>query len=176
MCGEKLLYSLTSSLVAGSPPHVRGKVRLDRGGKGGLWITPACAGKRRLRHPKTAPFRDHPRICGEKMMSPARSQGCMGSPPHVRGKVSCMTYGGGHTGITPACAGKSVMLSYPMSGDADHPRMCGEKLLRQELMPKLRGSPPHVRGKVTLQIAQGDGQRITPACAGKSYRGTVFLA
>lgn len=66
MCGEKitLLYALADK--EGSPPHVRGKVKLvpERGVT--LGITPACAGKSRIRPRTAAAFGDHPRMCGEK--------------------------------------------------------------------------------------------------------------
>ena len=48
--------------------------------------------------------------------------------------------------------------------------MCGEKLLFIGLHPNTQGSPPHVRGKVSLTGNQAAATRITPACAGKSSR------
>ena len=75
----------------------------------------------------------------------------LGSPPHMRGKGNLKIALVLGVGITPACAGKrrEIFLLYHIG--EDHPRMCGEKHLRE-------------RGP--------DGPcRITPACAGKSYVG-----
>ena len=86
MCGEKFRAYAKIWNEWGSPPHVRGKA-IEVGqfcALGG--ITPACAGKSRIRAGRGAAFGDH--------------------PPRMRGK------GGADgallltTGITPACAGK----------------------------------------------------------------------
>ena len=50
----------------------------------------------------------------------------------------------------------------------DHPRMCGEKLCHRQIVRRVRGSPPHVRGKVDERSHENVEVRITPACAGKS--------
>ncbi len=49
--------------------------------------------------------------------------------------------------------------------------MCGEKVIRFRNNFADRGSPPHVRGKGTGHPRKISQRRITPACAGKSYRG-----
>ena len=46
--------------------------------------------------------------------------------------------------------------------------MCGEKPLLGLPCLAIRGSPPHVRGKVSFGIAGQIQHGITPACAGKS--------
>ncbi len=113
----------------------------------------------------------------------------MGSPPHVRGKVLnyfiCIIV----LRITPACAGKRCRSFPRLKRLWDHPRMCGEKHQRVKFPcllggspPHVRGkgflesrkdpekgSPPHVRGKVREEFFQHINQRITPACAGKSF-------
>ena len=74
----------------------------------------------------------------------------------------------GLLGITPACAGKSVIWLVWIIRRRDHPRVCGEKTER--VLPGCirQGSPPRVRGKVQ-HLVDGDGNPgITPACAGKS--------
>ena len=85
----------------------------------------------------------------------------------MRGKGDYATMGANYTGITPACAGKrmAVLITYVM--DWDHPRMCGEKEDVVGNVVGLVGSPPHVRGKVRLDLCQLVHERITPACAGK---------
>ena len=49
-------------------------------------ITPAYAGKRTLFFVHYANSRDHPRICGEKVIFQRLFVGFLGSPPHMRGK------------------------------------------------------------------------------------------
>ena len=155
----------------GSPPRVRGKaeVRHERDQEPG--ITPACAGKRhcpRLRPGKT---RDHPRVCGEKG---ARGKSCparQGSPSRMRGKAGWPLCGLPCIGITPAYAGKSQPWRSYSQRRWDHPRVCGEKRPAVDGKRPLRGSPPHVRGKVKDPVPVSALVGITPACAGKSLIG-----
>ena len=51
----------------------------------------------------------------------------MGSPPRVRGKVELALEDVNTEGITPACAGKSMISNLPTHHSRDHPRVCGEK-------------------------------------------------
>ena len=92
-----------------------------------------------------------------------------GSPPHVRGKGCIFALHCFKGGITPACAGKSCSGSGCSRFPRDHPRMCGEKY--PKIVGKLCkwGSPPHVRGKWLRQAFLVPDDRITPACAGKSF-------
>ena len=70
--------------------------------------------------------------------------------------------------ITPAYAGKRLIM-YIMCGQIrDHPRLCGEKLSRKKVAGSGAGSPPPMRGKVILLNLLKICFRITPAYAGKS--------
>ena len=114
--------------------------------------------------------------------------GLWGSPPHVRGKELRVETCFADNGITPACAGKSNLFVFRRIEPKDHPRMCGEKLplpaafcvpardhprmcgekpVRSLPVSCIRGSPPHVRGKVARGGSRYREIRITPACAGK---------
>ena len=76
-----------------------------------------------------------------------------------------------HSGITPACAGKSSDIDAVREEFLDHPRVCGEKSnigARRQTSP---GSPPRVRGKAFAPAPTIDMMGITPACAGKSMQG-----
>ena len=112
VCGEKPSASLITSVVAGSPPRMRGKafrgcifLRYAR-------ITPAYAGKRGCGPDSSRRCPDHPRVCGEKNIVRKASFDPEGSPPRMRGKVC------GHPvisvigGITPAYAGKRLKRSH----------------------------------------------------------------
>ena len=110
MCGENQWSSSFWKCVAGSPPRVRGKQRVnveifvhDR-------ITPACAGKT-AKLPKQGAFsEDHPRVCGENCDRTALQKLIQGSPPRVRGKLGCFSRIQPMRRITPACAGKTVTI------------------------------------------------------------------
>ena len=94
----------------------------------------------------------------------------MGSPPHVRGKVSHRVHHKVHDGITPACAGKSWPGYTAPCRSRDHPRVCGEKLGTFTRSDALLGSPPRMRGKVLREVVHHAAERITPAYAGKRTR------
>ena len=131
-------------------------------------ITPAYAGKSRTLSGLRFWKRDHPRVCGEKhdvMYDPDRDRG---SPPRVRGKVKNATGIDAFSGITPACAGKRFVWFGLTPDGQDHPRVCGEKSKTLRGLMHFLGSPPRVRGKDILGSPLVRGERITPACAGKS--------
>ena len=69
--------------------------------------------------------------------------------------------------ITPACAGKRLLISVSHVVGKDHPCVCREKLLRKALLILCLGSPLRVQGKVLISINNQNLFRITPACAGK---------
>ena len=52
----------------------------------------------------------------------------------------------------------------------DHPRLCGEKAITSYVQTHSLGSPPPMRGKVTVQSDAVNHGGITPAYAGKSPR------
>ena len=170
MCGEKAFVRFQPFLCPGSPPRVRGKGDCALPRQAAKRITPACAGKRLLTWRFLPAARDHPRVCGEKPSSQMSRKTHGGSPPRVRGKVWDSVFFVVLKRITPACAGKRLSLHSSSALSEDHPRVCGEKLLRPGLRGGNWGSPPRVRGKVKRGELLSDVVRITPACAGKSQR------
>ena len=97
-------------------------------------------------------------------------------------------------GITPACAGKSIIEATSRALNEDHPRVCGEKRRMLKQTAKRPGSPPAYAGKSRKNGSYGGGKKdhprmcgekvlysfglkqvsgITPAYAGKSI--TVML-
>ena len=72
-------------------------------------------------------------------------------------------------GITPARAGKRDQQNRQQSAGRDHPRACGEKDEFGVVKPRLRGSPPRVRGKGSASAPSAPLPGITPARAGKSH-------
>ena len=141
-----------------------------------MGITPACAGKSLFANISDNIAQDHPRVCGEKFGTDAVNVGKQGSPPRVRGKGSPPHNSGAGNGITPACAGKSARTFRRPPPSQDHPRVCGEKWLVDVSAGYGAGSPPRVRGKALGRGIRGLGNRITPACAGKRLKGSLYNA
>ena len=65
----------------------------------------------------------------------------------MRGKVYAVFAVLSPTGITPAYAGKSFSVRIPEYHIADHPRLCGEKVVKALAKLLREGSPPPMRGK-----------------------------
>ena len=152
----------------GSPPPMRGKAALPACLHFFTRITPAYAGKREKRFSLPANIRDHPRLCGEKRQLESLLSSDRGSPPPMRGKAenACVTDEGNR--ITPAYAGKSVIVAFVFFKSWDHPRLCGEKFIRITPIKDTPGSPPPMRGKECYTNGSCAVHRITPAYAGKS--------
>ena len=131
-------------------------------------ITPAYAGKRQFCPPAGRTDKDHPRMCGEKMMKAGSNCAMLGSPPRMRGKVHCSSARTAAAGITPAYAGKSSEHTQRSGTSGDHPRVCGEKFLSTKVVTPEAGSPPRMRGKAQDRQDPPRGVGITPAYAGKS--------
>ena len=110
MRGEDPKGSSSMSRLAGSPPHARGRLRAGRGRRAGVGITPACAGKTDGVFGECGRDLDHPRMRGEdvdKFIFPVANKG---SPPHARGRHLQVCRAILPTPITPACAGKTLLL------------------------------------------------------------------
>ena len=147
ICGEKYISLSPYFFFVGSPPHMRGKDFWHYADNYSKGITPAYAGKSRYaikRHPSGW---DHPRICGEKNMRMLFMNIRLGSPPHMRGKETCISVSPTFLRITPAYAGKSIFIVIHNLTSWDHPRICGEKGLSTKSSWTFSGSPPHMRGK-----------------------------
>ena len=89
-------------------------------------ITPACAGTTPgvPIYPHT--IRDHPRMCGDHFWKKFSDRARKGSPPHVRGPLSSFCSATIKAGITPACAGTTIVVICYIPTIRDHPRMCGD--------------------------------------------------
>ena len=131
----------------GSPPRGRGKACPCTPQVGYSRITPSWAGKRPAWRRSRWPWRDHPRVGGEKEYTELDSVRRLGSPPRGRGKVHQMIEVINGLGITPAWAGKSWPSACAWCCNWDH--------------------PPRGRGKDKSGGEGGTLRRITPAQAGK---------
>ena len=91
MRGEKRISVFIRHLLAGSPPHARGKGSLITFTTATMGITPACAGKSVARRVSNGSKEDHPRMRGEKIQRGPIASDIEGSPPHARGKAVVFT-------------------------------------------------------------------------------------
>ena len=147
-CGENEPAPEWGGFTEGSPPQVRGKQAVAVVAVAVVGITPAGAGKTAAETP---------------------SMRCTnGSPPQVRGKPEAVAKLRRYTGITPAGAGKTAPHSPARVIAWDHPRRCGENRKVVARKPQRKGSPPQVRGKPCCADRVAEGERITPAGAGKT--------
>ena len=93
---------------------MRGKVKDVHFSSSPLRITPAYAGKRVGLRSGCLRDQDHPRLCGEKLLSAVTSATTRGSPPPMRGKARMADATILTKGITPAYAGKREFSRLPM--------------------------------------------------------------
>ena len=155
-------------ISVGSPPHTRGKGYGARNDISQERITPAHAGKRSSVSSSVWQCRDHPRTRGEKFAIKSTNANELGSPPHTQGKATETISSISAPRITPAHAGKSLVVNFNFYNPQDHPRTRGEKELTLDENARSEGSPPHTRGKVARFVTVWTLTRITPAHAGKS--------
>ena len=161
---------MSRAASGGSPPQVRGKPSGGGADDRTVRITPAGAGKTGLVPLLGGVAGDHPRRCGENIAYIHGGALTEGSPPQVRGKHPR----GGRcfcpSRITPAGAGKTFCVGKTHWEHRDHPRRCGENLDGEEVGIDDKGSPPQVRGKLSIGFCPAGKYRITPAGAGKTKR------
>ena len=131
-------------------------------------ITPADAGKTRIRPICAKLPLDHPRGCGENLSRWSSRLDGAGSPPRMRGKPYMKERIEYDDRITPADAGKTAYPHSLYDTNQDHPRGCGENVSIFYNCNVGKGSPPRMRGK-PMYLTYSDGVTgITPADAGKT--------
>ena len=93
----------------------------------------------------------------------------MGSSPLVRGTPIVHGSVTSLMGIIPACAGNTREYATGHARAPDHPRLCGEHVVRLPDKDDKEGSSPLVRGTPQIEAAYSSGAGIIPACAGNTY-------
>ena len=110
--GKDPLTSISTRCFSGSPPLARERqTTLPRHGQGRR-ITPACAGKTIARYLRTIANEDHPRLRGKDRKFELPNETGAGSPPLARERLIANAVRYMPTGITPACAGKTVKIRH----------------------------------------------------------------
>ena len=145
MCGKDAsMLSMTTEYL-GSPPRVRERLRRDDTQRDAYRITPACAGKTFQQLLAQISEQDHPRVCGKDKRRGEARRLHQGSPPRVRERLNMLNVHRAFLGITPACAGKTVVVAVVGDKLRDHPRVCGKDPDSSTLFICGLGSPPRVR-------------------------------
>lgn len=126
MRGEYVAYALQRDIPWGSSPLARGilnrcvcKSYISR-------IIPACAGNTKSDKYCQNLYWDHPRLCGEYLLSPSIWCVMLGSSSLVRGIRGRNGTKGLLDRIIPACAGNTGSKHWLTTDSKDHPRLCGE--------------------------------------------------
>ena len=88
---------------------------------------------------------DHPRVCGKNFRFSLASAMRSGSPPRVREELLQYRQLLLLLGITPACAGRTVLHISSQEQRKDHPRVCGKNFEQLQGSWIIEGSPPRVR-------------------------------
>ena len=134
--------------LGGSSPRVRGTPPRRRFTGAHHRFIPACAGNASRPRWRSWTAAVHPRVCGERGLSPGSGWPVTGSSPRVRG--------------TPPT---------PRAGDAIapvHPRVCGERRYCSPACAEAAGSSPRVRGTHHGAADERHRDRFIPACAGNA--------
>ena len=147
---------------------MRGKHGSNKNCRCLVGITPADAGKTLATSAVKNYAKDHPRGCGENVQKVFPIFPISGSPPRMRGKQSIGFAFVFFCGITPADAGKTGKSCCSYRRYEDHPRGCGENYCSSCFGVWRLGSPPRMRGKLSIPSLSNDDNRITPADAGKT--------
>ena len=107
-CGENIHRGFVRQFDTGSPPRMRGKLKIPSPSQSIQRITPAHAGKTPSCDGRPPEYEDHPRACGENFIVLLAELAEMGSPPRMRGKPKSAIIFATRNGITPAHAGKTT--------------------------------------------------------------------
>ena len=142
---------------------------ITRTALGFLGSPPQVRGKRSEAVLMPKKVQDHPRRCGENFLPLKPHLAAAGSPPQVRGKRFQAEKQPQGSRITPADAGKTKACSLSTNTAWDHPRGCGENILRASSFTSGLGSPPRMRGKLSIVRRRKQFAGITPADAGKTH-------
>ena len=173
-CGELFPALIAVSTSDGSSPRMRG-TRSCYMARSGLWrIIPAHAGNSSPAAARSSRSADHPRACGELLSRLRMRPSSSGSSPRMRGTPVHGLPLARRDRIIPAHAGNSSARSSAGSGTADHPRACGELLLRVVQNGLEYGSSPRMRGTRRCGALCGEVLRIIPAHAGNSEKRFMF--
>ena len=131
---------------------------------------PRACGELVLSRPTRASETDHPRACGELDVADPTTNTDIGSSPRMRGTLLDVDRHPTPARIIPAHAGNSPGVAAHRWSSPDHPRACGELSRRSRSSLVVAGSSPRMRGTPDPSYGITNCPRIIPAHAGNSSR------
>ena len=157
----------------GSSPRMRGTPVLPLPLRLPVGIIPAYAGNTLGGAFDLILGGDHPRVCGEHMLSATDCTAAAGSSPRMRGTLYRELAVFGARGIIPAYAGNTGLECRNYAVGGDHPRVCGEHSRHVPASFTEPGSSPRMRGTRVGSPFRTVASGIIPAYAGNT---TTFYA
>ena len=152
----------------GSSPRMRGARCNGLKGKSLEGIIPADAGSTISSLLRLSAREDHPRGCGEHLLTKCLPRPRLGSSPRMRGARIAGLPVFAPWRIIPADAGSTIIIFVCFVLQADHPRGCGEHTGRPCRGPTTAGSSPRMRGARVTSVYLASTPRIIPADAGST--------
>ena len=170
MCGEHRKTSTSATPSPGSSPRVRGTLSHLLLAAGGVGIIPACAGYTSCACCTWAwSAGSSPRVRGTQLPC-GSAEYQHGIIPACAGNTSLFAFCSALLAwIIPACAGNTCACATTCPRIRDHPRVCGEHVMRSRKPEAKEGSSPRVRGTLAYLVRIGCQLGIIPACAGNTH-------
>ena len=151
-----------------SPPRGRGRHDRRRPLDSPVRLTPAWAGKTVRMPCQAITASTHPRVGGEDDVHSAALGFDLDSPPRGRGRHCPVILQMADSRLTPAWAGKTVIITLRLWSLSTHPRVGGEDDWPCTAVATDDDSPPRGRGRPWWRPRASIGGRLTPAWAGKT--------
>ena len=167
-CGEHASSPVHVPTESGSSPQMRGAHWHENPAELPGRIIPADAGSTLTVVSIRSASGDHPRRCGEHLISVLYPLQWLGSSPQMRGARGQKRQQGAAPGIIPADAGSTLTLNSFENRCRDHPRRCGEHFASDEFGTFQAGSSPQMRGAPALLSSDWSVRGIIPADAGST--------
>ena len=172
-CGEHIVLPLFFGLQYGSSPRMRGAQIGFAASNHTRRIIPADAGSTVRESIHQCAIRDHPRGCGEHVFADDPKSGLRGSSPRMRGALAVPLPLPAVARIIPADAGSTMSYYLSAHSHEDHPRGCGEHVLRDSIKTGAQGSSPRMRGAHPPTAWSSPLAGIIPADAGSTVGRSV---
>ena len=168
VCGENGNGDLGSLVKRGTSPRMRGKRRRGRHSSASTRNIPAYAGKTCCPAGWGYCRPEHPRVCGENALQTHTPRWGKGTSPRMRGKLRRRYPSRAGRRNIPAYAGKTVGVATNSNPDTEHPRVCGENIMKMPTDENIGGTSPRMRGKLSQYTDAMFIRRNIPAYAGKT--------
>ena len=167
MRGEREISRRLRGFAVGSSPHARGTPSRLQSCTDARRFIPACAGNADPVKPDAGDDAVHPRMRGERLISPQAISDVLGSSPHARGTRRRFWQWSHTSRFIPACAGNAAAPQEQDRRVSVHPRMRGERRSGRPFLRTRSGSSPHARGTRGQRGRQPRGATVHPRMRGE---------